>query len=56
MNKQLTISCACLCLTLTASVYVHVVSESKTELRLCTWDSSKIQVDRISAIHRGKPT
>lgn len=54
MNKQLTIRCACLCLTV--YIYVHVVSESKTELRLCTWDSSKIQVDRISAIHRGKPT
>lgn len=54
MNKQLTIRCACLCLTV--YIYVNVVSESKTELRLCTWDSSKIQVDRISAIHRGYPT
>lgn len=54
MNKQLTIRCACLCLTV--YIYVHVVSESKTELRLCTWDSSKKQVDRISAIHRGYPT
>lgn len=54
MNKQLTISCACLCLTV--YIYVNVVSESKTELRLCTWHSSKIQVDRISAIHRGYPT